>query len=66
MCSNCMHTNRRKVERPSKEQLLNDWKEYKNMTKISIKYGVSDNAVRKWFKYYSLPHDKKTLINFGY
>lgn len=66
MCSNCMHTNRRKVERPSKEQLLDDWREYKNMTKISIKYGVSDSAVRKWFKYYSLPHDKKTLINFGY
>lgn len=65
MCSICSHENRRKVERPSKEQLINDWKENKCMVKLSIKYGVSDTAVRKWFKYYNLPYRKKDIINFG-
>lgn len=65
MCSVCSHENRRKVERPSKEQLINDWKENKCMVKLSIKYGVSDTAVRKWFKYYNLPYRKKDIINFG-
>lgn len=66
VCSNCMHINKRKVERPSKEQLLKDWGQHKNINSISIKYGVSDNAIRKWFKYYDLPFRKKDLINFGY
>lgn len=43
----------RKVERPSKEQLIED---ISNLpyTKIGKKYGVSDNAVRKWAKKYEL------------
>ena len=48
----------RKVERPSLEQLLQDVN-YLPMTKIGLKYGVSDNAVRKWFKAYGV--DKATL-----
>lgn len=41
----------RKVERPPYEQLLNEIKElgYKGTGR---KYGVSDNAIRKWIKYY--------------
>lgn len=66
MCSNCMHLHRRKVERPEKEQLLEDWKEFRNIIKISIKYGVSDNCIRKWLKDYNLPYRKKDLINLGY
>lgn len=30
-------------------------------TKIGEKFGVSDNAVRKWCKFYGLPHRKKDI-----
>jgi 5-methylcytosine-specific restriction endonuclease McrA len=41
-------------KRPSKEQLEKDLTEIKVMVKIGKKYDVSDNAVRKWIKYYDL------------
>jgi hypothetical protein len=41
---------RRKVpNRPSIEQLKEDLKELP-MTKVGLKYGVSDNCIRKWIK----------------
>lgn len=42
---------RRKVERPSYEQLMSD---VASMSFVAIgrKYGVSDNAVRKWIRWY--------------
>lgn len=49
----CMGLNCRKVERPSKEQLEKDI-EFLPMTKIGVKYGVSDNAVRKWLRSYGI------------
>ena len=42
---------RRKVERPSYEQLLADL-EASNFSAVGRKYGVSDNAVRKWLRWY--------------
>ena len=48
--SRCASISRRKVRnRPSKEQLLKEIKET-NYCAVSRKYGVSDNAVRKWLK----------------
>ncbi len=41
----------RKVERPSHEQLLKDVSET-SMVAVGRKYGVSDNAVRKWLRWY--------------
>lgn len=52
--------NQRKVERPSKEELEVLIKE-KPFTKIAEQYGVSDKAITKWCKYYSLPHRKKDI-----
>ena len=43
----------RKVERPTAEVLLNDI-ELLTWAAIGEKYGVSDNAVRKWFKSYGI------------
>ena len=46
----CSSHGRRKVsERPSKEQLLKEIKET-NYCAVGRKYGVSDNAIRKWLK----------------
>lgn len=44
---------RRKVVRPSKEQIKLDIAALP-MTQIGLKYGVSDNAVRKWLKRYEI------------
>lgn len=41
----------RKVERPSYETLLKELKE-SNYSAVGRKYGVSDNSIRKWIKYY--------------
>ena len=41
----------RKVERPSYEQLIDDIKN-SNYSAVGRKYGVSDNAIRKWIKKY--------------
>lgn len=58
-CRSCTNINNRKVSRPNKEQLIEDIK-ILPMTKIGIKYGVSDNAIRKWCKEYSI--DYKSLL----
>lgn len=50
-CSHkCAKFGRRKVSRPSIEQLLQEIKET-NYCAVGRKYGVSDNAIRKWLSY---------------
>lgn len=49
----CNQRDRRKVNWPSKEELQTLIKE-KSFVEIGRSYGVSDNAVRKWCKYYGL------------
>ena len=60
-CDECSKKLQRKVERPSKEELSQLLQE-SNFSAIGRTYGVSDNAVRKWCKYYNLPHRKKDII----
>jgi len=50
-CTSCVQKSETK---PSVEQLSIDLKSLP-MTKIGEKYGVSDNAVRKWLRSYELP-----------
>lgn len=45
----CCYKGRRKVKRPTKEQLLKDL-ETNSFVAVGKKYGVSDNAIRKWLK----------------
>lgn len=53
-CSqSCCNLHTRKVERPSKEQLKQDISTM-SMVKVGTKYGVSDNAIRKWMKSYGM------------
>lgn len=49
MCNKCHTKSLRKVERPSIEQLKIDIKEL-GYAGTGRKYGVSDNAIRKWIK----------------
>jgi len=53
-CQSCdteMKKTRRKVERPSKEELIKLINDI-GYSATGRKYGVSDNAIRKWLKYY--------------
>ena len=55
-CQRCAHINSRKTQRPLKEELKQLLKSHKgNFTAVSKIYNVTDNAVRKWCKFYELP-----------
>lgn len=45
------HPEQRKVPRPSYDQLLEDLRSM-SYCAVGRKYGVSDNAVRKWLRWY--------------
>ena len=50
-CIKCWKIASRTVERPPYNQLLKEIQE-SNFCAVGKKYGVSDNAIRKWIKYY--------------
>jgi len=50
-CEDCAKTNQRKVVRPPYEQLLKEVTETSYVA-VGKKYSVSDNAIRKWIKFY--------------
>ena len=62
-CHKCSHFNRRKVERPSLLQLEIDVKEF-GYSATGHKYGVSDNAIRKWINSYkiNIATDKSAMM----
>jgi hypothetical protein len=50
-CEECFHKKRRKVERPSIEELKKEVENF-GYSATGRKYGVSDNSIRKWLKSY--------------
>lgn len=54
-CKSCagVFKTKDKSKRPAKEQLKQDFINLKSYCGVGRKYGVSDNAVRKWCKYYA-------------
>lgn len=63
-CVDCCRANnaghKRKVARPSKVELERLIQSH-SFLYLSKQYGVSDNAIRKWCKYYNLPYRKKDI-----
>lgn len=54
-CSNaCRGDNTRRVVRPKKEELKNEIDSGISFLALGRKYGVSDNAIRKWAKSYGI------------
>ncbi len=49
---------RRKVERPSYDQLMADVNSM-SLVAVGRKYGVSDNAVRKWIRFYEYERERE-------
>lgn len=62
ICDKCARERKRKVERPSKEELANLIKD-RTFTSIANEYGVSRTSISKWCKYYDLPYRKKDIEN---
>lgn len=60
LCVECCNQNKRKVKRPTKEELLKLIKT-KSFVQIGKMFGVSDNAIRKWCKQYNLPYRKMDI-----
>lgn len=63
LCVECFHKQSRLVERPSKEQLLEEIAT-SSFLAVGNKYGVSDNAIRKWCIAYGLPTKKKEIKEY--
>lgn len=64
-CSmNCANLAKRIVERPTREILKQEIRE-QSFISLSKKYGVSDNAIRRWCKNYKLPFKKKEIKNYS-
>lgn len=53
-----------KGNRPPLPQLIKDFQELKSFTQVGNKYGVSDNAVKKWCKLYQIPDRIKELKEY--
>lgn len=63
-CVECYGKIQRKVERPNKEDLYQYLVSIQgNFSQASRKYGVTDNAIRKWCKSYGIPHSSKEYKN---
>lgn len=64
LCRACIAKQSRVVDRPTKEELFNKLCELKgNFTHAGKFYGVSDNAVRKWCKTYTIPYKTSDYKN---
>lgn len=59
-CQACAHEKQRVVERPSREE-LKDMIKTKTFVELGRQFGVTDNAIRKWCDFYSLPRKKQTI-----
>lgn len=59
-CSRCRGLSNRKVVRPTRNQLKFDIRN-NAFTTLSQKYGVSDNAIRKWCRQYGLPYKSSEI-----
>lgn len=64
LCKKCSDYNKRIVERPNREELKNMIRE-KSFLQIGRIYGVSDNTIRKWCRFYDLPYKKNQIKNFS-
>lgn len=52
-CQKCIHIDQRKVEWPTREELIQLHSQYSNV-KIGKMYGVSDKSISKWLKHYNI------------
>lgn len=49
---------------PSVEEFISSFVELGTFVGVAKKYGVSDNALKKWCKHYNIPDSKKELMEY--
>lgn len=59
-CKECRNLYQRKVERPTRAQLKEEIRT-QSFVSLGKKYGVTDNAIRKWCKSFNLPYKKEDI-----
>lgn len=64
LCIKCNSAIKRNTNWPTKMELKNLIRNY-SFTSISKIYGVSDNSIRNWCKYYNLPYKKIDIMNIS-
>ena len=65
LCARCFHESSRKVKRPARNVLKKDLREM-SIVAIGRKYGVTDNAIRKWCDEYGLPRKSSEIKKISY
>lgn len=60
----CAHIAQQKTERPTREELKRKIRK-QSFLSLGQKYGISDNAIRKWCKAMNLPHTKKEINSYS-
>lgn len=63
-CQKCAEIHNRIVERPEREIFKEEIRTIP-FTTLGKKYGVSDNAIRKWCDSYNLPRTKKEINQYS-
>ena len=63
LCISCYNKEKSK-NIPTKEELVKDLMTKNSIVKLASKYGVSDNAYRKWLKKRGLPFKLKDIKMF--
>lgn len=64
MCMHCKSLASRKVKRPDRRTLKAEIRKTP-MTQLAKKYGVSDNAIRKWCQTYGLPSKASEIKQYS-
>ena len=63
-CFECSKEHRKKIKRPERQE-LKDLIRVLPFTQIGEKYGITDNAVRKWCDALNLPRTKKEINQYS-
>lgn len=63
LCLNCFNA-KRASNIPTREELIKDLMSHEPLVKLSAKYGISDNAYRKWLAKRGLPVKYKDIKSF--
>lgn len=65
LCKNCYSEIHRKVkDRPTREKLKEEIR-FNSFLSLGKKYGVSDNAIRRWCKSYNLPYKATEIKKYS-
>lgn len=63
-CEKCSHLNQRKSNRPSRELLKQEIRQF-SFKELGRKYGITDNGIRRWCDSFHLPRTKKEILSYS-